>query len=76
MALEAAVLAQLGILLERLAGRSTLASVFVAAGVLASLVNLSAYPMGTIDRHVRRDLRPLWTAAGFDRPQPACTPNA
>jgi membrane associated rhomboid family serine protease len=48
MALEAAVLAQLGILLERLAGRSTFASVFVAAGVLGSLVNLSAYPMGTI----------------------------
>jgi len=47
MAVEAAVLAQLGILLERLAGRSTLASVFAAAGILASLVNLSAYPMGT-----------------------------
>ena len=47
MAVEAAVLAQLGMLLERLAGRSTLASVFVAAGILASLVNLSAYPMGT-----------------------------
>jgi len=47
MAVEAAVLAQLGILLERLAGRPTLASVFVASGILASLVNLSAYPMGT-----------------------------
>jgi membrane associated rhomboid family serine protease len=47
MAVEAAVLAQLGMLLERLAGRSTLAAVFAAAGVLAGLVNLSAYPMGT-----------------------------
>jgi membrane associated rhomboid family serine protease len=47
MAVEAAVLAQLGILLERLAGRPTLASVFVASAILASLVNLSAYPMGT-----------------------------
>jgi membrane associated rhomboid family serine protease len=46
MALETAVLAQLGMLLERLVGRSTLAAVFVAAGVLAGLLNLSAYPMG------------------------------
>jgi membrane associated rhomboid family serine protease len=47
MAVEAAVLVQLGMLLERLAGRSTIAAVFAAAGMLASLVNLSAYPMGT-----------------------------
>ena len=46
MAVEAAVLVQLGMLLERLAGRSTFAAVFVAAGALAGLVNLSAYPMG------------------------------
>jgi membrane associated rhomboid family serine protease len=47
MAVEAAVLVQLGMLLERVAGRSTLAAVFAAAGVLGGLVNLSAYPMGT-----------------------------
>ena len=47
MAIEAAVLAQLGMLLERLAGRSALAAVFAAAAMLAGLVNLSAYPMGT-----------------------------
>lgn len=46
MTLEAAVLVQLGMLLERLVGRSTFAAVFVAAGVLAGLLNLSAYPMG------------------------------
>ena len=46
MALETAVLVQLGMLLERLVGRSTFAAVFVAAGVLAGLLNLSAYPMG------------------------------
>ena len=46
MAVEAAVLIQLGMLLERLAGRSTLAVVFAAAGTLAALVNISAYPMG------------------------------
>src|SRR4051812_29309445 len=46
MAVDAAVIAQLGMLLERLSGRYTLAAVFAAAGTLAALVNLSAYPMG------------------------------
>jgi membrane associated rhomboid family serine protease len=46
MAVEAAVLIQLGMLLERLAGRYTIAVVFAAAGTLAALVNVSAYPMG------------------------------
>ena len=46
MVIEAAAIVQIGMLLERLAGRSTLAAVFVAAGVLSGLVNVSVYPMG------------------------------
>ena len=40
-----AALAQLGLVLERLVGHITFAAVYVAAGVLASLVCLSDYPM-------------------------------
>jgi len=45
MVVEVAVLAQLGMLLERLVGRSALAAVYCSAGVLAALVNVSASPM-------------------------------
>jgi membrane associated rhomboid family serine protease len=45
MAIEVVVLAQLGMFLERLAGRASLAAIFISAGVLAGLVNVSAYPM-------------------------------
>ena len=45
MVIEAAALAQLGMFLERLVGRSAVAAVFGAAGVLAGLINVSAYPM-------------------------------
>jgi membrane associated rhomboid family serine protease len=45
MVIEVAVLAQLGMFLERLVGRASVAAVFVAAGVLAGLLNVSAYPM-------------------------------
>lgn len=38
-------LAQLGLILERLVGHFALAVVYVAAGVFASLVNLSSYPV-------------------------------
>ncbi len=40
-----AALVQLGLILERLVGHMTFAAVYVAAGVLASLVSLSDYPM-------------------------------
>jgi membrane associated rhomboid family serine protease len=40
-----AALVQLGLILERLVGHTTFAAVYVAAGVLASLVSLSDYPM-------------------------------
>jgi len=40
-----AVLFQIGALLERLAGRALFASVYVTAGIFASLAALSAYPM-------------------------------
>jgi membrane associated rhomboid family serine protease len=40
-------LVQLGLVLERLVGHITFAGVYVAAGVLASLVSLSDYPMAT-----------------------------
>jgi membrane associated rhomboid family serine protease len=40
-----AALVQLGLILERLVGHITFAAVYVAAGVLASLVSLSDYPM-------------------------------
>ncbi len=40
-----AALVQLGLILERLVGHVTFAAVYVAAGVLASLVSLSDYPM-------------------------------
>jgi hypothetical protein len=74
MAVEAAVLAQLGILMERLAGRSTLASVSAGAGPRQPRQPVRM-PRWGHDRHVRRDLRPLWSAAGLHRPQPACTPD-
>jgi membrane associated rhomboid family serine protease len=45
MVIEIVVLAQLGMFLERLVGRASLAAVFVLSGVLAGLVNVSAYPM-------------------------------
>jgi len=40
-----AALVQLGLILERLVGHITFAAVYLAAGVLASLVTLSDYPM-------------------------------
>ncbi len=40
-----AALVQLGLILERLVGHITFAAVYLAAGVLASLVSLSDYPM-------------------------------
>jgi len=40
-----AVLIQIGVVLERLAGRLAFAGVYVAAGVFAGLVNLSSYPL-------------------------------
>ena len=40
-----AAIVQLGLILERLVGHITFAAVYVAAGVLASLVCLSDYPM-------------------------------
>jgi membrane associated rhomboid family serine protease len=40
-----AALVQLGLILERLVGHVTFAAVFLAAGVLASIVSLSDYPM-------------------------------
>jgi membrane associated rhomboid family serine protease len=45
MLIEVVVLAQLGMFLERLVGRALLATVFVSAGLLAGLINVSAYPM-------------------------------
>ena len=41
-----AVLAQLGAVLERLAGRVAFAAVYVSAGVFTALVNLSSHPVG------------------------------
>jgi membrane associated rhomboid family serine protease len=41
-----AALVQLGLVLERLVGHVTFAAVYVAAGLLASIVSLSDYPMG------------------------------
>ncbi len=43
---NAAALVQLGLILERLVGHATFAAVYFAAGLLASLVSLSDYPMG------------------------------
>lgn len=40
-----AALVQLGLILERLVGHTTFAAVYIAAGVLASIVSLSDYPM-------------------------------
>ena len=40
-----AALVQLGLILERLVGHVTFAAVYVAAGLLASIVSLSDYPM-------------------------------
>jgi membrane associated rhomboid family serine protease len=41
-----AALVQLGLILERLVGHATFAAVYFAAGLLASIVSLSDYPMG------------------------------
>ena len=41
-----AALVQLGLILERLVGHVTFAAVYLAAGLLASIVSLSDYPMG------------------------------
>ena len=41
-----AALVQLGLILERLVGHMTFGAVYISAGVLASLVSLSDYPMG------------------------------
>jgi membrane associated rhomboid family serine protease len=45
LVVNCAALVQLGLILERLVGHITFAAVFVAAGVLASLVSVSDYPM-------------------------------
>jgi membrane associated rhomboid family serine protease len=45
LVVNGAALVQLGLILERLVGHVTFAAVYVAAGVLASLVSLSDYPM-------------------------------
>ena len=45
MVVEAAALAQLGVVLERQVGRSAFAAVFCLAGALAGLVNVSVGPM-------------------------------
>jgi membrane associated rhomboid family serine protease len=42
---DLAVLIQLGVILERLVGRLTVAAVYVSAGVFAGLVNLSSHPL-------------------------------
>jgi membrane associated rhomboid family serine protease len=42
-----AALASIGLILERLVGRVIVATVFVTAGVFASLVNLTTHPMAT-----------------------------
>jgi membrane associated rhomboid family serine protease len=43
---NSAALVQLGFILERLVGHVTFAAVYLAAGLLASIVSLSDYPMG------------------------------
>ncbi len=45
--INCAALVQLGLILERLVGHVTFAAVYFAAGILASLVSLSDYPMAT-----------------------------
>jgi membrane associated rhomboid family serine protease len=45
MVIEAAAVVQLGMLLERLTGRATVAIVFCAAGIVAALVNVALSPM-------------------------------
>jgi membrane associated rhomboid family serine protease len=47
LVVNCAALAQLGLVLERLVGHVTFGAVYLAAGVLASLVGLSDYPMAT-----------------------------
>jgi membrane associated rhomboid family serine protease len=45
MVIEAAATVQLGMLLERLTGRATVAIIFCAAGIVAALVNVALTPM-------------------------------
>jgi membrane associated rhomboid family serine protease len=45
LVVNCAALVQLGLILERLVGHVTFAAVYIAAGLLASLVSLSDYPM-------------------------------
>lgn len=45
LAVNLLALAQVGLMLERLAGRATVAAVYLAAGVFASLLSLSSYPV-------------------------------
>jgi membrane associated rhomboid family serine protease len=45
MVIEAAAVVQIGMLLERLTGRATVAIVFCAAGIVAALVNVALSPM-------------------------------
>jgi len=45
--INCAALVQLGLILERLVGHVPFAAVYFAAGILASLVSLSDYPMAT-----------------------------
>ncbi len=45
LVVNCAALVQLGLILERLVGHITFGAVYLAAGVLASLVSLSDYPM-------------------------------
>jgi membrane associated rhomboid family serine protease len=47
LVVNCAALAQLGLVLERLVGHATFGAVYLAAGLLASLVGLSDYPMAT-----------------------------
>jgi membrane associated rhomboid family serine protease len=47
LVINCAALVQLGLVLERLVGHVTFGAVYLAAGLLASLVSLSDYPMAT-----------------------------
>ncbi len=58
-----AALVQLGLILERLVGHVTFAAVYLAAGVFASIVSLSDYPMLVEQRRLGRHLRALRPAS-------------